>query len=97
VVRLAGLYYGTNIEPAVESMRSKLLSEEDKLLGRLVERGIDSTTLLVKALDPSEPYSKWELLGSGLKAALDIDRSRGVRRRVRGPYEYLVRLPRAVR
>ena len=72
-------------------------SENDKLMRKLLERGVDKTVLLAKALDPTEPYSKWELLASGIKSLLDIDNATQEKAKITSPYEFLVRLPQVLR
>ncbi len=97
VIDLGQLYFRTRIQPAVDEIESKLKSEDKKLKRKLLERGIDKTVLVAKALDPTEPLSKWDLVGSSLKSVLDVDASLQERAHIKSPYEFLVRVPRALR
>lgn len=94
---LARLYAETQIAPAVHEVERKLKSEDRGLKHKLLKEGIDTTMLMAKAVDPTEPFSKWDLLGSGLKSLLDIDETRQIKHELRSPYEFLVHLPTALR
>jgi hypothetical protein len=97
VESLARLYYSTQIEPSLTEIEGKLKSENARLRHKLLERGIDKTVLLAKAIDPTEPLSKWELLGSGLKSLLDVDETNKHKHEIKSPYEFLIKLPSVVR
>lgn len=97
VVKLAQLYYETRIEPTVNEIERKIALENSKLFRKLLERFIDKTALVAKSIDPTEKFSKWDLIASGLKSLLDIDSSRQTKTEIRGPYEFLVRLPKELR
>ncbi|MQY55979.1 MAG: hypothetical protein GH152_01930 [Dehalococcoidia bacterium] len=97
VMGLAQLYYETNIVPSIFEIESKIKSESKKLFRKLIEQGVDKATLVAKALDPTEPFSKWDLIGSGLKSLLDIDSSWQSKVKIKGPYEFLIRLPSVIR
>lgn len=94
---LARLYAETQIEPVAREIAKKLKAEDTKLRHKLLKAGIDKTILLAKAVDPTEPLSKWDLVGSGLKSLLDVDESRQIKHELNSPYEFLVRLPAALR
>lgn len=93
----ARLYYETNIHPILDEVEDNLSRENDKLRKKLLERTIDKTVMAAKYMDPTEAQSKWDLVGSGLKSLLDIDASVQSKIVKRSPYEYLVRLPKALR
>ena len=97
VMAAAKLYYETQIEPVLRDIEGDLNTENARLRRSLLEKGVDKTVLVAKAIDPTEPYSKWELLGSGLKSLLDIDESTAKKEQIRSPYEFLIRLPHVFR
>lgn len=97
MLELGNLYFHTKIEPTIKQIEMKLAAEDKRLKRKLLERGIDTTVLLAKAVDPTERFSKWDLFGSGLKSLLDIDNSLQIRKETQSSYEYLVRLPRLLR
>lgn len=96
-MELGRLYYETHIEPSIFEIESKIKSENKKVFRRLIERGVDKTVLVAKGLDPTESFSKWDLIGSGLKSLLDIDSSWQSKVEIKSPYEFLIRLPSIVR
>jgi len=97
VMRLAQLYYETQVEPSINDVERKLASENARMRRKFLERSVDGTVLVAKALDPTEPYSKWELIGSGLKSLLDLDEGLQNKAQIRSAYEYLVKLPSVLR
>ena len=94
---LARLYADTQIEPVARDIEKKLKAEDTKLRHKLLRSSIDNTILFAKAIDPTEPLSKWDLVGSGLKSLLDVDELRQIKHELNSPYEFLVRLPAALR
>lgn len=97
VKSLGRLYYETQITPAVEEIEHQIESEQRKLKQKLFTRGLDQAVLVAKALDPTDHFSKWELLGSGLKSLLDMEESKQNKVEIKSPYEYLIQLPLALK
>ena len=93
VISLATLYYESRIEPVVADLAQQLRGEQTKLRRTFLERALDNSVLVAKALDPTEPYSKWELLASSTKSLLDVQESRDSKAKITSPFEYLIKLP----
>ena len=90
---LATLYYETQIEPSINDVVHKISTEKGALFRKLLSHSIDKTTLIAKALDPTETFSKWDLISSGLKTALSINEANVKMAHITSPYEYLAILP----
>ena len=97
VVSTAKLYYHTHVEPIVEDLTNKLTNDNKSWFKKVLEKSVDKTMLIFKAIDPTETTSKWDLLGEGLKTIFQIDTAKKEREKIRSPYEYLIRLPRHLR
>lgn len=84
------------IVPNIEQLNEVIEQENRTFFRNIFRKTINSTTIVAKIFDPTETYSKWDLIGKGIHGIMDINESNLEKCDKRSAIAYLIKIPKTI-